>query len=114
MADLGYTLPYLARVHVRLTANTQDGAPHTISLLVNDLLDTAAFPVPPGQAANAEGDAQARALGFRSLDACVSLSLIGPTDSTADRSVRTFVAQYDRDIIARLIPGLQKEGYRAP
>lgn len=66
-------LPYHASA-VQLTAHTQDGAPHTISLLVNDLLDTSAFPIPPGQAANAEGDARARAHGFRSLDACVSIA----------------------------------------
>ncbi|GMK58008.1 hypothetical protein CspeluHIS016_0500400 [Cutaneotrichosporon spelunceum] len=85
---------------IQVDAMPEDGAPHTISLLVNDLLDTAAFPIPAGQAANsanAEDGTQARALGFRSQDA-----------------VRTFVDQYNRDIITRLIPGLQKEGYRAP
>ncbi|KLT39540.1 hypothetical protein CC85DRAFT_192105 [Cutaneotrichosporon oleaginosum] len=82
---------------IQVDAMPEDGVPHTISLVVNDLLDPSAFPVPSGQAANAEGEAQAHALGFRSLDA-----------------VRTFVAQYNREIIARLIPGLQKDGYRAP
>ncbi|BEJ17759.1 hypothetical protein CspHIS471_0700270 [Cutaneotrichosporon sp. HIS471] len=82
---------------IQVDAMPEDGPPHTISLLVNDLLDASAFPVPPSQAANAEGDAEARVLGFRSLD-----------------TVRTFIDQYNRGIIARLIPGLQKEGYRAP
>lgn len=83
---------------VQIDAMAEDGAPHTLSLVLADIVNASAFPIPSAATASRAATARdASSLGFSSLEA-----------------VRRFIEQYNRDIIGRLIPGLAKEGYRAP
>ncbi|ORX36839.1 PI31 proteasome regulator N-terminal-domain-containing protein [Kockovaella imperatae] len=84
---------------IQIDAMAEDGAPHTISLLLTDILNPSAFPIPGSATAGTSSTSQspdgpAKRLGFQSL-----------------ASVSGFVEQYKKDIIAKLLPGLRKEGY---
>ncbi|GFZ44117.1 hypothetical protein JCM24511_01838 [Saitozyma sp. JCM 24511] len=86
---------------VQVDAMAEDGAPHTLSAVVGDVLTPPAFPIPSSATSSgstsASAEAPARSLGFKSTE-----------------GVRQFVDQYKRDIIARLLPGLQIPGYSEP
>ncbi|KAL1413602.1 hypothetical protein Q8F55_001377 [Vanrija albida] len=83
---------------VQIDAMAEDGAPHTLSLVLADIVNASAFPIPSAATGGRVATARdATSLGFTSLD-----------------RVRGFIEQYNRDIIGRLIPGLAKDGYRAP
>ncbi|TYJ53760.1 hypothetical protein B9479_005599 [Cryptococcus floricola] len=86
---------------VQVDAMAEDGEPHNLSLVLADLVQPASFPIPsPATASSADssdgGDA-AKKLGFKSL-----------TD------VETFAERYDRDIVSKLLPGLDIPGHTQP
>ncbi|WWD17489.1 hypothetical protein CI109_101930 [Kwoniella shandongensis] len=86
---------------VQIDAMAEDGAPNTISVILNDLVDPSSFPIPSSATASSSSDSStspetpAKAVGFKSI-----------------ATVKTFVEQYKRDVIARLLPGLQVPGYQ--
>ncbi|KAK8864213.1 hypothetical protein IAR55_001459 [Kwoniella newhampshirensis] len=86
---------------VQIDAMAEDGAPNTISVVLTDLVNPSSFPVPSSATAssssgsNPSPEAPARAVGLKSI-----------------AGVKTFVDQYKRDIIAKLLPGLQVPGYQ--
>ena len=96
---------------------SKDGAPNTISLLLTELLNPSAFPIPgsataTGSSSNSS-EAPAEILGFQSLARYVaSRRMWSPANTWT--SVTRFIDQYKRDIIAKLIPGLQVDGYSEP
>ncbi|KAK1924402.1 PI31 proteasome regulator N-terminal-domain-containing protein [Papiliotrema laurentii] len=87
---------------VQIDATAEDAAPNSLSIVLVDLVDPSAFPI-PSSATGGEGssgssssapDAPARSIGLKSLEA-----------------TKAFIERYKREIIAKLLPGLQKEGY---
>ena len=88
-------------------ANEQDGAPHTVSVVVRDLLDSTSFPIPSNATSEGSNDSgnPAKSLGFTSSNRYVQ------TMCVADGSVKEFIEKYKREVISKLLPGLQVPGY---
>jgi proteasome inhibitor subunit 1 (PI31) len=88
-------------------ADKQDGAPHTISVVVRDLLESSSFPIPSN--ATSEGSTNsgdpAKSLGFTSANRYVQVTFV------ADDSVKDFIEKYKREVISKILPGLQVPGY---
>ncbi|CAD6572482.1 MAG: hypothetical protein TREMPRED_000561 [Tremellales sp. Tagirdzhanova-0007] len=83
---------------VQIDAMAENGAPHTVSVVLGDLLTPPAFPIPSSATAttpsSSSTEAPAKSIGFKSVTA-----------------VQAFTDQYKADIVTRLLPGLRKEGY---
>ncbi|WVR07238.1 hypothetical protein IAU60_004279 [Kwoniella sp. DSM 27419] len=81
---------------VQVDAMAEDGAPNTLSVILAELVDPALFPIPSSATSGeASGSSDvAKASGFKSVS-----------------GVKDFVDKYKRDIIAKILPGLDVPGY---
>ncbi|WWC89556.1 uncharacterized protein L201_004480 [Kwoniella dendrophila CBS 6074] len=84
---------------VQIDAMAEDGAPHNISIILSDIVDTARFPIPSSATSSSSstpssGDELAKSWGYKSLT-----------------NLKEFIQKYKADVISRLIPGLQLPGY---
>ncbi|ORY32544.1 PI31 proteasome regulator N-terminal-domain-containing protein [Naematelia encephala] len=78
---------------VQVDATAEDGAPHSLSVILSDLIDTSAFPTPSSATASVSSTASpAKSIGFISIESIVA-----------------FVEQYKREIIAHILPGVFTE-----
>ncbi|WVQ82432.1 hypothetical protein IAT38_004560 [Cryptococcus sp. DSM 104549] len=85
---------------VQIDAMAEDGSPHTLSTVLTELVNLSAFPVPSTATATSgpsasSPEAPARSIGFKSVS-----------------EVKSFVDNYKRDVVARLLPGLHVPGYQ--
>ncbi|WVO16367.1 hypothetical protein L204_104042 [Cryptococcus depauperatus] len=84
---------------VQIDAMAEDGAPHTLSVILTDIVEPGAFPIPSSATSSAaetgDGpDGLARAVGFKSVN-----------------DIKAFVEKYKREIISKLVPDLELAGY---
>jgi len=87
-----------------------------MSVVLVDIVDTSAFPIPSSATgsgtagSSSDASSTAKALGFKSTDRSVT-GFFRVRGSMLIQSVKSFVEQYKVQIIGKLLPGLQKEGY---
>ncbi|RXK40086.1 hypothetical protein M231_02543 [Tremella mesenterica] len=85
---------------VQIDATAEDGAPYSLSFVLGSIVTPPAFPIPStatssgSSSSSSSPEAPAKSLGFASI-----------------ASVKDFIDKYKKDVIARILPGLQKDGY---
>ncbi|WVQ77257.1 hypothetical protein IAR50_006940 [Cryptococcus sp. DSM 104548] len=84
---------------VQVDAMAEDGEPHNLSIVLAELIQPSSFPIPSAATASSADssdgvDAAAKKLGFKSLN-----------------DVKAFIEKYNREVISKLLPGLDIPGY---